>query len=465
MKWIVVCMVFSAAPHWMAAALAAPADDAPTVHAQVYVVSDDGTVDLRTVGEDCDAAVQTLNVVLSDDGTANTIKQVDRLVTVRAAASDEEQAWLGVSIGPVPPAVAAQTGTRDRGAIILNVVKDSPADVAGLKEHDIIVSIESQDADGDINNLVRLISGHQPGDQVPIVVLRNGKEHTFQAKLSSRTELTGDVEWKFATPSLAEVEEEIRTRGKIVRRGPGDEWIVEDLGELDVLSDLPASIRTLIPQSGTKTIQMFLDDDHHTVTTRVEQDGTALEITREGEGEIVVKRVDQNGNETSATYADEDELREADEEAFEAFKGVIGAELIKIDVDGWADLDDFDFDFDIDFDVNSEDWQDHLDIWQANLDEALQKANAAVAEALEEADATVRQYQNSGGDPPAIAAIGPFMLGKPRHTFEVRVDGTIEVKLRKGDSELIQLYSDEADLAQRAPELHEKYTELMSAGD
>ena len=54
-------------------------------------------------------------------------------------------------------------------------------------------------------------------------------------------------------------------------------------------------------------------------------------------------------------------------------------------------------------------------------------------------------------------------FGKPKHTFEVRADGTIEVRIRKGGSELVQLFEDEDDLAERRPELFEKYDRLMNA--
>ena len=53
-------------------------------------------------------------------------------------------------------------------------------------------------------------------------------------------------------------------------------------------------------------------------------------------------------------------------------------------------------------------------------------------------------------------------LAKPKHTFEVQTDGTIEVRIRKGDSELVQIFRDEDDLARRSPELYDKYDRLMS---
>ena len=53
-------------------------------------------------------------------------------------------------------------------------------------------------------------------------------------------------------------------------------------------------------------------------------------------------------------------------------------------------------------------------------------------------------------------------LGKPKHTFEIQTDGTIEVRIRKGGSELVQRFADEDELAERSPKLYRKYEKLMA---
>ncbi|MCH7703566.1 MAG: hypothetical protein IIB61_00510 [Planctomycetes bacterium] len=53
-----------------------------------------------------------------------------------------------------------------------------------------------------------------------------------------------------------------------------------------------------------------------------------------------------------------------------------------------------------------------------------------------------------------------MQFGTPRHSFHVNPDGTIDVTIRKGDSELVQTFSDAADLSRRKPDLYKKYEEL-----
>ena len=71
-------------------------------------------------------------------------------------------------------------------------------------------------------------------------------------------------------------------------------------------------------------------------------------------------------------------------------------------------------------------------------------------------------FSFGGGDGHALMSRVLRSSAKPKHTFESRADGTIEVRVRKGDSELVQLYADERDLQRRAPDLYEKYDDLMS---
>ena len=56
-----------------------------------------------------------------------------------------------------------------------------------------------------------------------------------------------------------------------------------------------------------------------------------------------------------------------------------------------------------------------------------------------------------------------FHTGKPRHRFDVNADGSIEVSIRKGDSEMSQSFKNEADMAQRRPDLYEKYEAVKAA--
>jgi hypothetical protein len=102
------------------------------------------------------------------------------------AQRTEQAAYLGVSAAPVPPVLRDQISTpRGMGMLVEYVEKDSPADVAGIRVHDVLERIDDQWV---INSqqLAVLVRNKRPGDTVAITLLRGGKELALNAKLAEK---------------------------------------------------------------------------------------------------------------------------------------------------------------------------------------------------------------------------------------------------------------------------------------
>ena len=85
--------------------------------------------------------------------------------------------WLGVMIQPVSRDLAESFGLESaHGALISDVAPDAPAEEAGLRAGDIILSANGEKVDRS-STLPRLIGRVSPGSEVELEVLRNG-EHT-----------------------------------------------------------------------------------------------------------------------------------------------------------------------------------------------------------------------------------------------------------------------------------------------
>jgi C-terminal processing protease CtpA/Prc len=96
--------------------------------------------------------------------------------------------WLGVLTQSVDDNIAQ--GFRlpvKAGAIITEVVEDSPADQAGLMKDDIVVSIDGASVET-ANDLTSTIKEHSVGDVVTVKVIRDAKEREFKVTLAERTE-------------------------------------------------------------------------------------------------------------------------------------------------------------------------------------------------------------------------------------------------------------------------------------
>lgn len=95
--------------------------------------------------------------------------------------------YLGVRYVMLNAAMAkANKLERDKGAWLVAgqrstdfaVIPNSPADRAGLKANDIILSLDGEELNED-NSLVRALKKHQPGDRVELRIFREGNEQTI----------------------------------------------------------------------------------------------------------------------------------------------------------------------------------------------------------------------------------------------------------------------------------------------
>jgi predicted metalloprotease with PDZ domain len=80
------------------------------------------------------------------------------------------------------------TESKGEGVSIEDVVKDSPAEKAGLKEGDIILSIDGKDVKSP-DALFDAIRAHAPGDKVQVRVQHDGKESVKDITLDKVKEL------------------------------------------------------------------------------------------------------------------------------------------------------------------------------------------------------------------------------------------------------------------------------------
>ena len=94
--------------------------------------------------------------------------------------------WLGVTIQDVSEATAKALGMqKNTGALIGSVMKDEPADKAGIKAGDVVLSINGQTID-DADTLLRKVALLNPKSTAKMVVWRDGKEVTLSVTVAER---------------------------------------------------------------------------------------------------------------------------------------------------------------------------------------------------------------------------------------------------------------------------------------
>ncbi|MGO9453575.1 MAG: DegQ family serine endoprotease [Candidatus Binataceae bacterium] len=145
------------------------------------------------------------------------------------------RAWLGVEIQEVNADLAQSFGLdKPEGALVAAVDKDGPAAKAGIQRGDIVIKFNGRDVE-DEHELPALVAQTPINKTVDVIVLRNGKQKTFQVT-------TGEL--KEQEVASAKTEE------------PGGDWgmkvgdITQDLAQQFHLSvDKGVVIRSVQPDS------------------------------------------------------------------------------------------------------------------------------------------------------------------------------------------------------------------------
>jgi serine protease Do len=151
------------------------------------------------------------------------------------AGREIERGYLGVRLQPIDEDFAASLGLpKRRGELVQTVEETSPAGRAGIKAGDIITKVNGKDVSAD-QTVSFLVANLQPGAQVPVELLRDGKRVAVNVTLGKR-------------PSEAELQQQAQTfdpeAEEPMAPGTSDGTIEEKLG-LQVLGMTPQIARSL----------------------------------------------------------------------------------------------------------------------------------------------------------------------------------------------------------------------------
>lgn len=94
--------------------------------------------------------------------------------------------WIGVEPQDITPELAESFNLQQKsGAIIAGVVRGGPADLAGIKPGDILLSVEDK-AVSDTTVMLNLITGLRPGAKAHLKVLRKNQEVQLDVVIGKR---------------------------------------------------------------------------------------------------------------------------------------------------------------------------------------------------------------------------------------------------------------------------------------
>jgi len=135
-------------------------------------------------------------------GFAIPVNKANEILAKLIAGKKILHGWLGVTIQDLNEGLAEYLDIPDqKGAVVLNVLADSPAERAGLEEGDVIIKFEGKKVD-DVRSLLREVAKKEVGDTVRIQVIRDKESQNLRLKIGERpkdieeTIRSADLSWR-----------------------------------------------------------------------------------------------------------------------------------------------------------------------------------------------------------------------------------------------------------------------------
>lgn len=374
-------------------------------------------------------------------------------------------AWFGVRVTPPGPALTYQLGLADRGLLVTNICKNSPAQRCGLQRFDVVVSFggtqiaQQSDLSGRIQKL-------GPQAKVSVLVLRQAEERTLNTQLAAWPE-SGKLEWVYKEAPTMIWRDKIDVGGHILKILPSGDVGFEPLD----VQDMPRQFRVLLQGLHPKEVIVWNADGQNRVKCRTTKEDVVIEVEQDAGGPIHVRRITGAGpaEETvEEVYADEQGLQDGDEEAYDVFQDCSAHLILR----GGLNLEQLP--------KLGRTWREHnpferlrehyghnlLDLeklkeWHAKIGKGMEEIDLGQFEKLEEAlrraDERILQADRW------IEEYRQLQAKTPQYSFKTKPDGRIIAIIRKGENLLNKVYDSVDDLREKSPKLFERYQQLEAS--
>jgi membrane-associated protease RseP (regulator of RpoE activity) len=148
-------------------------------------------------------AVLSLPILLGNTACAHDDGNPIHIVKVSQSSSN--RGWLGVSIQDMTPSLASSMGIEtDEGALVNEVIEDSPAASAGVLDEDVIVEFNGRNI-YDADDLMRAVRKTKSGKEVDVVVMRKGDKKSLRVTVGKYPRKHKSYSYSFRAPKAPRV--------------------------------------------------------------------------------------------------------------------------------------------------------------------------------------------------------------------------------------------------------------------
>lgn len=212
-------------------------------------------------------------------GFAIPINQAKRVVEDLLEDGTVSRGWLGVRIQNITEEISKALELENKkGALIVSILPDSPADESGLMEEDVIIKVDSKEIEND-KDLIKAISSKHPDDYTTFTVVRGNEKLRISVMLGKRPD-----------------EDNLASSSKSTDKSDSFDLIGVKVSDIDDRN----GIRIISVENGSNAQQNGLRKDDIIVKigrSLIDSIDTYHEIISSKEkGDIVMLKIERNGN-------------------------------------------------------------------------------------------------------------------------------------------------------------------------
>lgn len=219
-------------------------------------------VNLRGEVIGINVAIMTTTGGYQGVGFAIPVSSKKRIINKLVKGEEIDYGWLGVSIQDIDEQLKDYFGLKkEKGVIVVDVFEGSPAENAGLKEGDLIISLDGKGI-ATVRELVDMVGRKAPGSSVNLTVLRKDKKMQKTVVLGKRPSDIGKLVSGAGVGSFRGMEVENITKEQIRRFNLGEDSgvvvvSVEDDSPADETGIRPSDIILSIESEPVEDMQDF----------------------------------------------------------------------------------------------------------------------------------------------------------------------------------------------------------------
>ncbi len=217
----------------------------------------------------------------------------EKVIAELKANGTVERGWLGVNIQSLTEGIAEGLGLKlTEGALVAEVSVDGPADKAGIKAGDVILSVDGH-AIKELKELPLLIADINPGKQSSVTVWRDGAKKNLDVKIGKQPATAQVASATGAAAVTDQVGLAVQTLSPEIARELGMPEDTKGVVVVEVKPDSPAAEAGLrrgdvLTKAGGKNLSSLADLTEHLNQARKDGRKSVLALVKRNGGQRFV---------------------------------------------------------------------------------------------------------------------------------------------------------------------------------